>query len=175
MITGSNRGIGKAILQKFAAEGYVIWACARKKSDEFENIIKELHEKYDTTISACYFDLDDKEATIQGIKQIISEAKTIDVLVNNAGISSAGMFLMTSDREYERMMDINFFKPLLLCQFVGRMMVRRKRGSIINIASVSGINNEEGRMAYGASKAALLFATKTMAIELGMSLSMERK
>lgn len=167
IITGCNRGIGKTILEVFAKNGSNIIACVRKQTDEFSENIINLSDKTGVTIIPVYFDLADAEQVKAGIKYIISSKKRIDVLVNNAGIASGGFFQMTSLHDMKQVFEINLFSQILFSQGISRYMARYKTGSIINIASTAGIIGDAGTISYGSSKAALIFASKTMATELG--------
>lgn len=167
IITGANRGIGLATVKKFAENGAKIWACARKENVEFEIIIKEMSERYSTKIVPVYFDMGDNDAMKSAINGIVRETKNIDILVNNAGISVEKFFSMTSFDVLQKTMEINFEAQVRMTQLVTRNMVRKKDGRVINVASVAGIESELGGLAYGSSKAAVIFATKTMALELG--------
>ena len=167
IITGSNRGIGKALVTQFAKAGYDIWACARTKNLEFEAYIKRLSEQENVAITPVYFDLTDSDEMKRQVKMILTEAKSIDVLVNCAGIAHGGFFQMTSVETIKKVFDVNFFSMLELTQLVLRRMVRNKSGSIINLASISGLDSRAGNCAYGTSKAAVIAWTKTLASEVG--------
>lgn len=167
IITGANRGIGLATVETFAEQRATIWACARTQTDEFEEKIKEMSSKNAATITPVYFDVTKEAEVKEAIKMISVHSKTVDILVNNAGISVERLFGMTSIETISNMMEVNFLSQVRLAQLVSRLMVRNKAGSIINIASVSGIESEQGSIAYGSSKAAVIFSTKTMAVELG--------
>ena len=167
IITGSNRGIGKAVLETFAENGADIFACVRKESDEFSNVTARLSEKTGVSITPVYFDLAESEQVKSGIKSILSSKKQIDILVNNAGVASGSFFQMTSLKDLKQVFEINFFSQILFTQGISRYMTRFKTGSIINIASTAGLIGDAGMTSYGSSKAALMFATKTMATELG--------
>ena len=167
IITGSNRGIGKAVLETFAENGADIFACVRKESDEFSNVTARLSEKTGVSITPVYFDLAESEQVKSGIKSILSSKKQIDILVNNAGVASGSFFQMTSLKDLKQVFEINFFSQVLFTQGISRYMTRFKTGSIINIASTAGLIGDAGMTSYGSSKAALMFATKTMATELG--------
>jgi len=167
IITGSNRGIGKAVLETFAENGADIFACVRKESDEFSNVTERLSEKTGVSITPVYFDLAESERVKSGIKSILSSKKQIDILVNNAGVASGSFFQMTSLKDLKQVFEINFFSQILFTQGISRYMTRFKTGSIINIASTAGLIGDAGMTSYGSSKAALMFATKTMATELG--------
>lgn len=167
VITGCNRGIGKAILTIFAENGSNIWACARKPSDEFESYIKELSVRCDIVIWPVYFDLKDSEQVKSAVKTIMSAKKPVDVLVNNAGITYNALFQMSTVGKMKEVFDINFFSQIIFTQFIVKLMLRKKSGSIINIASSAGIDGNAGRSIYGASKAAIICVTKAMSAELG--------
>lgn len=167
VITGSNRGIGRTIVEKFAENGCNIWACARTQSEEFECDMNELSEKYNVSITTVYFDLMDEEDLKNGIKQIISEKKKIDILVNNAGIAFGGVLHMTSMKKLKEVFEVNYFAQINIIQMISKMMIREKSGSIINMASIGGIESEPGYLAYGSSKAAFIWATKMLSKELG--------
>lgn len=167
VITGSNRGIGRAIIEKFAEEGCNIWACARAANKEFENDMKELSDKYNVFITPVYFDLMNEEELKKGIKQIISEKKQIDILVNNAGIAFGGTLHMTSMNKLREVFEINYFAQINIIQMISKIMMRQKSGSIINMASIGGVETQPGYLAYGSSKAAIIWTTKMLSKELG--------
>jgi len=169
VITGCRRGIGKAILELFAENGADVFACLRAKSPEFSDYVSALAERSSVTITPVYFDLADAEQVKAGVQTIIGHRKPIDVLVNNAGVATGALFHMTSMRELKSIFEINLFSALLLTQGISRHMAKHKKGSIINIASTAGLRSDAGTLSYGASKAALIWATRTMAVELGAS------
>ena len=168
IITGCNRGIGKATLETFAENGADIFACVRKESDEFTDVMTKLKAKTGISITPVYFDFAESEQVKAGIKTIISFKKQIDILVNNAGVASGSLFQMTSLQDLKYLFEINFFSQLLFTQGISRYMSRFKTGSIINIGSTAGFIGNAGMTSYGSSKAALMFSTKTMATELGV-------
>ena len=167
IITGSNRGIGKALLAAFAAKGYNIWACARERSDEFEDYIESVSADNDVWIHPVYFNLMKEEEIKAGIKSIISEKKSIDVLINNAGMAYGGLMTMTSMEKLREVFEVNVFAQVQIMQLVSRAMIRQKSGCIINMCSVGGIEAMPGYLAYGSSKASLIWMTKSIARELG--------
>ena len=167
IITGAARGIGRTILELFVENGANVWACGRGGNEEFENDIRVLSEKYNVWIKPVYFDLSDESAVKTGVQQIIKEKKSIDVLVNNAGMAHGGLFTMTSIDKLREVFQINYFAQIQIMQMVLRMMMRQKSGSIINMASIGGIETAPGYLAYGSSKAALIYATKSCSHEVG--------
>jgi 3-oxoacyl-[acyl-carrier protein] reductase len=167
VITGCNRGIGRAILETFAENGANIFACVRKESDKFTDFVVNVAMKKSVLITPIYFDLGNVEQIKNGIKKIISTKKRIDILVNNAGMASGAFFHMTAMKDLKKIFDINFFSQILFSQGMSRYMSRFKAGSIINIASIAGVKGDAGMISYGTSKASLISATKIMAVELG--------
>lgn len=154
-------------MEVFAENGADIFACVRKESDEFLDITARLAEKTGVSITPVYFDFAEGEQVKAGIRTIISSQKKIDVLVNNAGVALGSFFQMTSLQELKHVFEINYFSQILFTQGISRYMSRFKTGSIINMASTAGLIGDSGTTSYGSSKAALMFATKTMATELG--------
>lgn len=167
IITGSNRGIGKAMVEAFAASGSNIWACARKSTPEHEAWLKETAEKASVWIKPVYFELTDKDALNAGLQSIIDEGQSIDVLVNNAGISTVGLLSMSKVEDIENLFVVNYFAMLRIIQKVSKRMARQKKGVIINMGSNAGIDPQPGKIAYGSSKAAVMMMTKCLAKELG--------
>ncbi|SDY09872.1 3-oxoacyl-[acyl-carrier protein] reductase [Ruminococcaceae bacterium YAD3003] len=167
IITGANRGIGRAMVEAFAAAGYDVFACARTENNEFESFLKDLSSSTGTELIPVYFDLMSEDEIKNGIKTIISYKKPIDVLVNNAGIAYGALMTMTSTDKMREVYQVNVFAPVLIMQLVSRVMMRQKSGCIINICSVGGIETSPGYLAYGSSKASLIWITKSVARELG--------
>jgi 3-oxoacyl-[acyl-carrier protein] reductase len=166
IVTGCARGIGRSILETFASNGANVWACARKKSDAFEEHAAALARECSVEITPVYFDLVDSEQMKTGVKNIMSAKRSVDVLVNNAGVTHNALFQMTSREKLLELFEANFFSQYLFTQYIAKLMVRQKSGSIVNIASTAGLDGNPGRSAYGASKAAVICATKAMAAEL---------
>lgn len=165
LITGCNRGIGKSILKSFALNGAAIWACTRKQSDEYNTYLDNLRNESGVRINTLNFDLSSETEIRENLKQLYSGNQRVDILVNNAGISHGGFIQMTSLNQIKSVFEINFFSQILITQIIAKIMLRQKKGSIINIASVAGLDANVGNIAYGSSKAALIYATKTMAKE----------
>lgn len=165
IVTGASRGIGRAIVEKFAENGINVWACASRENPEFEADIKQMEEKYHVWIKPVYFDLKKEEEIKEAVKNIRKDRKTVDILVNNAGISKIGTLSMMSMNMLREVFECNFFGLLLFSQYVIKLMLSTG-GSIVNIGSISGLQPDKGYLAYGSSKAAVMFATEVMAKEL---------
>lgn len=168
IITGCNRGIGLEILKTFAVNGANIFACARSYNDDYEQMLRELEKEYQVKIEPVYFDLTEEKEIKDAITSIFRKKVPIDILVNNAGVPYGASFQMTSISKLREIFEINYFSQIKLMQLLSRQMMKQKSGSIINMASVGGIEAEPGYLAYGSSKAALIWATKCLAKEVGV-------
>ena len=167
-VTGARSGIGSAVVRVFAEEGAKVYAHARKRTDEFEQMIKSIAEETNSEITPVYFDMAKSEEIRTSLKELIKFDKSIDILVNNAGVVSENkLFQMTSIEQMKNVFDINFFATMEVTQIISRLMCRNKKGSIVNIASVTGIDGDPAQLEYSSSKAAVACATKKLAIELG--------
>lgn len=166
LITGCNRGIGRSILEVFAHEGASIIACTRNISDELIDVYRLLSEINSVQIYPICMDLSDQDAIKQGMKEVTALKLPIDILVNNAGIARFKPFVLSKLDDFKEVMQVNFYAPILISQYVVKNMLRQRKGSVINFCSVSGLDMNAGNSAYGASKAAIASLTRTMAKEL---------
>ncbi|MBP3474713.1 MAG: SDR family oxidoreductase [Lachnospiraceae bacterium] len=166
IVTGAGGGIGLATVNKIAENGGNVWACTRTKTEQFEQDLQNIANQYGVWIKAVYFDMTNESQMKTAIKEISLEKRSIDVLVNAAGTVYNGMFTMTSISKLKEVFEVNYFEQIYIMQLVARLMMRQKKGSIVNVASVSGIETTEGKLAYGSSKAALIYASKTISKEL---------
>ena len=166
IVTGTARGMGKKMLEVFAENGANIFAHARTHTAEHSDFCKELEEKYGVQIIPLYFDMRDENAMKESIKNIRAAKLPVDGLVNNAGITYNSLFQMTSMTELRNQMEVNFFAPFLFTQYISKLMIRNKKGSIVSISSSAALDGNSGKSAYGASKAALLTMTMCISEEL---------
>ena len=166
IVTGCLQGIGRATLDLFAANGGNVWACAQRFDNDFELHCKELESKYGVWVKPIYFDLLDQEQIKTAVKQIAADKLPVDALVNIAGMTKDGLFHMIPMDQMKQIFEVNFFSQMYLTQFVTKLMLRNKQGSVINISSISGIDGSYGQLSYSASKAALIGATYTLSAEL---------
>ncbi len=160
VITGANRGIGLSIARTFLENGAEVFACMRNSDRDIGSL--------GGLVRPVSLDLGNDESIKLAVKDILSQTQKVDILINNAGIASGGVFQMTSISDLRQIFEVNFFGQILFSQSISRIMARRKHGSIVNITSTAAEIPDLGTMAYGASKAALGRATKSMASELGM-------
>lgn len=169
ILTGSNRGIGKAMLEVFAENGANVWAYTRKKTEELEKYCNQLSEKEDVDIRLVECELKDAEDIKRVVKDIMKSKLHVDGLVNNAGIIYNALFHMSQIDKVKEQFEVNFFAPYLLTQYVIKLMLKNKSGSIVNLASMTGIDGKIGQSAYAGTKAAVIGFTKTLSKEFGES------
>jgi 3-oxoacyl-[acyl-carrier protein] reductase len=167
IITGCLRGIGKKTLEIFANNGANVWACAQYPDNEFETLCIQLANVNNVTIKPVYFDFLDLDTIKTGMMSILSTKPRIDGLVNIAGLTYNALLQMTSMEKMKQCFEVDYFSQILITQYVARIMLRQKYGSIVSIASVAGLDGNPGQVAYSGCKAALIGSTKTMAEELG--------
>jgi len=165
LVTGTNRGIGKAIAERFAEEGGIVYANARK-SDSLDEWAKELSDKNKTKVIPIYFDVTDANGCKEAILKIKSESSHLDVLVNNAGMVTYELLPMINFDNFRSMFEINVVATIRLMQLASRLMTRQKSGSIINMSSIVGVQGVKGQLAYSATKGAVISLTKSAAKEL---------
>ena len=166
LITGCNRGIGKEAVRLFAEKGYNLICCIRKENEEFTAFVNDLKSQYGLNAEILYFDMTDEDSIKEALKPILKERRQIDVLINNAGIATGGFLQMTSMKQLKEVFQINYFSHVLITQLITKLMMRQKSGCVINMGSVAGLDNFAGYTAYGASKAAMMAFTRTIAREL---------
>ena len=163
IVTGAGSGIGLEVVKNLANEGYQVSACLRQTSKEVLKISSK-----NKNVNIFKFNLDSRNSIKDMIIDIFAQ-KDFQVygLVNCAGIAHGGLFSLTPIEEIEEIFKINYFNQLYLTQLVVKKLVRYKAGSIINISSTAGVFGDEGTIAYGGSKAALIHSTKVLSSELG--------
>lgn len=168
VVTGANRGIGLAIARTFVAQGAQVFACMRTLD---QLVLQQIASSgAGDCVKGIALDLGDEASIKAATKEIGAlTGNKVDVLVNNAGTASGGLFQMTPMAELRRVFDTNLMGPILLTQVLSRMMTRHRAGSIINIASTAAEIADPGTLAYGVSKAGLARASRSMATELGVA------
>ena len=162
LITGALRGIGKTIADLFIAEGAEVWGLDYKTPDDLAARVTAAGGKLH------WIELDlSNLASIDGvIESTVKEAGGFDIVVNNAGITRDNLSFRMSLDEWQKVLDINLSAAFFVARTVGRDMIRKRAGSIINMASVVGIHGNGGQANYSASKAGLIAITKSLAHEV---------
>ena len=167
IITGCNRGIGRAILERFSDNGSEIFACVRRITPEFLNYCNLLQDKNNREIIPLEFDLNNKDQIKEALISINNSKKNIDILVNNAGSIHTSIFQMTSENNLKNIFQTNFFSQITFTQSVMKIMLKKDSGSIIFISSTSALDADAGRGAYVATKSALDSIAKVLSKEVG--------
>ena len=168
VVTGCLQGIGQETLRVMAEHGANVFACSYKKTDEFEQLCSKLAEKNNVSIWPVYFDMMDNNSIKEAAKEIQGQKVEINGLVNIAGINRDAFFNMVRIQDLQDTFQVNFFSQIILSQYIVKLMQRKNTaGSIVFTSSITALDGNEAQMAYGASKAALIGAMKTMALELG--------
>jgi NAD(P)-dependent dehydrogenase (short-subunit alcohol dehydrogenase family) len=167
LITGGRTGMGRAFALAFAEAGADIVICSRTNEDDGLEAVAAEIEKLGQRALAIRADVSHKDDVENMVKKAIAELGDIDILINNAGILVRGPLLEAMEDIWDRMIDTNLKGCYLCSQAVGRIMVERKRGNIINVASIAGLSSMTLRTAYSISKAGVIMLTRVLARELG--------
>jgi len=166
VITGCLRGIGKATVELFASQGANIWACCQFQDAAFDQYSSELQRQYGVWITPVFFDLTNYEQVKSAAKTIMAAKQPIDILANIAGMTEDAWFHMVAMEQMKRVFEVNFFAPILFTQYITKLMSKQKKGSVINVASISALDGNSGQLSYSSAKAAVIGATKTLSAEL---------
>ena len=161
LITGALRGIGKTIADRFIAEGAEIWGLDYKTPEDLSSRVEAAKGK----LHWVEVDLSELNAIEEKIESAIKESGGFYILVNNAGITKDNLSFRMSLDEWQKVIDINLSAAFIVARTVARDMIRKRSGSIINMASVVGVHGNGGQANYSASKAGLIGVSKSLAHE----------
>ncbi|ALO41436.1 SDR family NAD(P)-dependent oxidoreductase [Pseudoalteromonas phenolica] len=160
VVTGANRGIGKAITETLLAHGCKVIAAVRDTHSA------KLLFDYNPQLHFVELDLSQSDKVKSAVKEVRAISKSVDILINCAGIASGSLFQLTSIEDMKQLFEVNLFNQLLLSQQISRLMHRQKSGCIINILSSATHQIDKGTLAYGCTKSAFERASLSMALEL---------
>ena len=161
LVTGAYRGIGKVIADLFIAHGATVWGLDYMTPED----LSERVEKAGGKLHWITADLSKLDTVDKVLEDAVKEADGFDIVVNNAGITRDNLSFRMSLDDWQKVIDINMSAVFLITRTVGRDMIRKRKGSIINMASVVGIHGNGGQANYSASKAGLIGITKSIAKE----------
>ncbi len=164
IITGSARGIGRAIAEKLAEAGANI-VVSDITAETGEATAKEISEKYNVKTIFVEANVTKEEDNVKLVDKAIETFGSLDIMVNNAGITKDGLFMRMSESDFARVVDINLKGAFLGAHAAYLKMMKQRSGTIINMASVIGLTGNLGQANYAASKAGLIGMTKSIAAE----------
>jgi len=162
LITGALRGIGKTIADLFIAEGAEVWGLDYKTPEDLSDRAAQAKGK----LHWVELDLSQHAKIDEAIDGALKESGGFDIVVNNAGITKDNLSFRMSMEEWQKVIDINLSAAFYVSRTVARDMIKKRTGSIVNMASVVGIHGNGGQANYAASKAGLIAVTKSIANEV---------
>ena len=165
-ITGASRGIGKAIAEKFAENGYNIVINYVSDNTDLKQLEADIKKDNDIEVLMIKCNVTDFKACEEVAKKAIEKFGRIDVLVNNAGITKDGLLLKMKEEDFDSVINVNLKGTFNMTKQVIPYMMKQRSGKIVNIASVVGVTGNAGQANYAASKAGIIGFTKSVAKEL---------
>ncbi|MBW2962765.1 3-oxoacyl-[acyl-carrier-protein] reductase [Mesonia aestuariivivens] len=166
IITGASRGIGRGIAQVFAQHGANVaftYSSSVEAAEELEDELTKMGVKAKAYKSnAASF-----EESQELIAQVSKDFSSIDILINNAGITKDNLLMRMSEEDFDKVIEVNLKSIFNMTKAVQRTMLKQRKGSIINMSSVVGVKGNAGQSNYAASKAGIIGFSKSMALELG--------
>ena len=166
IITGGSRGIGKGIVEIFAQHGANV-AFTYSSSAEASNKLVEEISKTGVNAKAYKSDASSYEEAQILAEEVLKDFGSIDILINNAGITKDNLLMRMSEEDFDSVVNVNLKSVFNMTKAVQRTMLKQRKGSIINMSSVVGVKGNAGQANYAASKAGILGFTKSVALELG--------
>ena len=166
IITGASRGIGKGILELFVKNGANVAFSYIGDSDQAKSFEADFSNHKQKVVSYMS-DASNFEQSQKLIDDVVNDFGSIDVLVNNAGITIDNLLMRMSEEDFQRVIDVNLKSVFNTTKAILRTMLKQRSGSIINMSSVVGVKGNAGQSNYSASKAGMIGFTKSMALELG--------
>ena len=166
IITGASRGIGKGVLELFVKNGANVAFSYIGDSDQAKSIEADFSNHKQKVVSYMS-DASNFEQSQKLIDDVVNDFGSIDVLVNNAGITIDNLLMRMSEEDFQKVIDVNLKSVFNTTKAILRTMLKQRSGSIINMSSVVGVKGNAGQSNYSASKAGMIGFTKSMALELG--------
>ena len=166
IVTGGSRGIGKGIVKVFAEHGANVaftYSSSAKAAEEIENELSDLGVK----VKGYQSNAADFDQAQELASEVLKEFGSIDVLVNNAGITKDNLLMRISEEDFDKVIEVNLKSVFNMTKAVQRTMLKQRKGSIINMSSVVGVKGNAGQTNYAASKAGIIGFSKSVALELG--------
>lgn len=165
LVTGGSRGIGKSISHMFACNRDVVVVNYLSNEKAAKAVVSDI-EKAGGEAMATRADTSKTNEVCKMVDEVIKRYGKIDILVNNAGITRNGFLMLMEENNWDKVLDTNLKGVFVCCKAVSRYMIERKKGIIVNVASLSGITGLEGQTNYSAAKGGVISFTKALAKEL---------
>ncbi len=165
LVTGGSRGIGRAIVKAFAAEGAKVALVYRGSQAAAESLVQEVTQAGGTAL-ALQVDVTDSAAVAQCVERVEKEWGRLDILVNNAGVIQDDLFIRMEPAAWDKVLQTNLGGTYNFCRAVAYPMMKQRRGRIINVSSVAAEHVNPGQTNYAASKGAINSFTRALAVEL---------
>jgi 3-oxoacyl-[acyl-carrier protein] reductase len=166
LITGGSRGIGKGIVEVFAAQGAHV-AFTYNSSAEAANAMADELSQNGVIVKAYQSDAAQFDQAESLVTQVLADFGSIDILINNAGITKDNLLMRISEEDFDRVIEVNLKSVFNMTKAVQRTMLKQRHGSIINMSSIVGVQGNAGQTNYAASKAGIIGFSKSVALELG--------
>lgn len=166
IVTGGSRGIGRAICVALAKEGASVVTCYARGAAAAEETVA-LCKELGVQAVAVQADVSKKEEVDRLFEEALKVTGTVEILVNNAGITRDGLLIRMSDEDFDQVIDANLKGTFYCMRAAAKLMMRKRYGRIVNISSVVGVSGNAGQVNYAASKAGIIGMTKSLAKELG--------
>tara|TARA_B100000242_G_scaffold264011_1_gene211276 strand:- start:5572 stop:6318 length:747 start_codon:yes stop_codon:yes gene_type:complete len=166
VITGASRGIGKSILELFVKNGANVAFSYIGDPSQVKSIEKDF-SNHNQKVVSYISDASDFEQSQKLIDDVVNDFGSVDVLINNAGITIDNLLMRMSEQDFNKVIDVNLKSVFNTTKAILKTMLRQRSGSIINMSSVVGVKGNAGQSNYSASKAGMIGFTKSMALELG--------
>ncbi len=165
IVTGGSRGIGKAIVEAFLAEGATVAYVSRTQAEDHA-ALEALASEHGGAVVFHQADVGNEESITSAIDALHESFGSIDVLVNNAGVTKDGLIFRMKSEDWDDVLRINLSSAFYTCRAVSRLMIKQRSGSIINVTSIVGLIGNGGQVNYAASKAGMVGLTKSLAREV---------
>lgn len=172
LVTGSNRGIGRATIEEFAKAGLDVVINYCHHEEEALEFQKYIEDNYDVSCMVVKCDVANEEEVENMVNEIVDRFGSIDILVNNASVCRDSLFMDKSVKAFRRILDVNLIGTYLCSKYVGKVMLEKKSGKIINVASTNALDTYYPESCdYDASKAGVISLTHNMAREFAPNIS----
>lgn len=166
LITGASKGIGRKIAEKFAEQGANVAFTYLSSVEKGQALEQEL-QAFGTQVKGYRSDASKFDEAEKLINDIVADFGKLDIVINNAGITKDGLLMRMSEENWDEVINVNLKSVFNVCKAASKVMMKARKGSIINMSSVVGVQGNAGQANYAASKAGIIGFSKSLAKELG--------